>query len=62
VSRRCFASAGAMLVMPAFGAFAGGLNVRNRAFANVFGTPAFTVHLLGEERLYALNATRCAAD
>jgi len=62
VSRRCFASAGAMLVMPAFGAFAGGLNVRNRAFANVFGTPAFTVHLLGEERLYALNAARCAAD
>jgi DNA ligase-associated metallophosphoesterase len=62
VSRRCFASDGATLVMPAFGAFAGGLNVRHRAFAGVFGTPAFTVHLLGEERLYALNATRCAAD
>ena len=62
VSRRCFASDGARLVMPAFGAFAGGLNVRNRAFAAVFGTPAFTVHLLGEERLYALNAARCAAD
>ena len=62
VSRRCFASDGAMLVMPAFGAFAGGLNVRNRAFASVFGTPAFTVHLLGEERLYALNAARCATD
>ena len=62
VSRRCFASDGVTLLMPAFGAFAGGLNVRNRAFANVFGTPAFTVHLLGEERLYALNATRCAAD
>jgi metallophosphoesterase superfamily enzyme len=51
-----------MLVMPAFGAFAGGLNVRNRAFASVFGTPAFTIHLLGEERLYALNAARCATD
>jgi metallophosphoesterase superfamily enzyme len=48
--------------MPAFGAFAGGLNVRNRAFAGVFGTPAFTVHLLGDERLYVLNAARCAAD
>src|SRR3979409_2365221 len=49
VSRRCFASDGVTLLMPAYGAFAGGLNVRNRAFAGVFGTPAFTVHLLGEE-------------
>ena len=33
VSRRCFASDGKRLVMPAFGAYAGGLNVRDRAFA-----------------------------
>ena len=31
VSRRCFAGDGARLVMPAFGAYAGGLNVRDRA-------------------------------
>ena len=62
VSRRCFASDGARLVMPAFGAFAGGLNVRHRAFADVFGTLAFTAHLLGEGRLYAIAAARCAAD
>lgn len=62
VSRRCFASDGATMVMPAFGAFAGGLNVRSHAFASVFGTLAFTVHLLGEERLYTLAAARCAVD
>jgi DNA ligase-associated metallophosphoesterase len=62
VSRRCFASDGARLVMPAFGAFAGGLNVRHRAFAEVFGTFAFTAHLLGEGRLYAIAAARCAVD
>jgi uncharacterized protein len=62
VSRRCFACDGARLVMPAFGAFAGGLNVRHRAFADVFGTFAFTAHLLGEGRLYAIAAARCAAD
>ena len=62
VSRRCFASDGARLVMPAFGAFTGGLNVRHRAFADVFGTLAFTAHLLGEGRLYAIAAARCAAD
>ena len=60
VSRRCFASDGARLVMPAFGAFTGGLNVRHRVFADVFGTFAFTAHLLGEGRLYAIAAARCA--
>jgi DNA ligase-associated metallophosphoesterase len=62
VSRRCFASDGVRLVMPAFGAYAGGLNVRDRAFAEVFGSLAFTAHMLGERRLYALAAERCMAD
>ena len=62
VSRRCFASDGRRLVMPAFGAYAGGLNVRHRAFADVFGTLAFTAHMLGEGRLYALAAKRCLPD
>jgi DNA ligase-associated metallophosphoesterase len=62
VSRRCFAVDRTRLIMPAFGAFAGGLNVRNRAFADVFGTLAFTAHLLGEGRLYALAASRCLRD
>jgi DNA ligase-associated metallophosphoesterase len=59
VSRRCFASDGNALVMPAFGAYTGGLNVRDRAFAAVFGPRAVTAHMLGERRLYAIAATRC---
>jgi DNA ligase-associated metallophosphoesterase len=62
VSRRCFAADRTRLIMPAFGAFAGGLNVRHRAFADVFGTLAFTAHLLGEGRLYAIAASRCLRD
>jgi len=62
VSRRCFASDGTRLVMPAFGAYAGGLNIRDRAFADVFGTLAFTAHMLGEGRVYALAANRCLPD
>jgi DNA ligase-associated metallophosphoesterase len=62
VSRRCFAADKTRMVMPAFGAFTGGLNVRNQAFAAVFGTLAFTAHLLGEDRLYAFAAKRCLAD
>jgi uncharacterized protein len=62
VSRRCFAADGMRLNMPAFGAFAGGLNIRNAAFANLFGTLAFTVHLLGDSRLYTFAARRCMPD
>ena len=62
VSRRCFACDGRRLVMPAFGAYAGGLNVRHRAFADVFGTLAFTAHMLGEGRIYAFAAERCLPD
>ena len=48
VRRRCFASDGRRLVMPAFGAYAGGLNVRDRAIFGLFGTLAFTAHMLGD--------------
>jgi metallophosphoesterase superfamily enzyme len=36
VRRRCFATDGARLVMPAFGAFTGGLNVCDEAYAKIF--------------------------
>jgi DNA ligase-associated metallophosphoesterase len=62
VSRRCFATNADRMVMPAFGAYAGGLNVRHRAFADVFGTLSFTAHMLGEGRLYAIAAKRCLGD
>jgi DNA ligase-associated metallophosphoesterase len=62
VSRRCFASDQRRVVMPAFGAYTGGLNVRDRAFADVFGTLAFTALMLGDARLYAVSAARCRGD
>jgi DNA ligase-associated metallophosphoesterase len=62
VSRRCFATDGRQLVMPAFGAYAGGLNVRDRAILGLFGTLAFTAHMLGAQRLYAITAERCLPD
>ena len=62
VSRRCFASDGKRLVMPAFGAYAGGLNVRDRAFTALFGTLGFTAHMLGARRLFAVAAERCLPD
>jgi len=62
VRRRCFASDGQRLVMPAFGAYAGGLNVRDRAIAALFGALSFTAHMLGEQRLYAVAAAHCLPD
>jgi uncharacterized protein len=62
VSRRCFATDGRRLVMPAFGAYAGGLNVRDEAIFGLFGSLAFTAHMLGAQRLYAIAATRCLPD
>jgi hypothetical protein len=62
VSRRCFATDGKSLVMPAFGAYTGGLNIRDRAFTAVFGARKFTAHMLGDGRLYAFAASRCLSD
>jgi uncharacterized protein len=51
VRRACFISDGARMVLPAFGAFTGGLNVRDPAFAGLFtGKPR--VWALGAERVY----------
>jgi hypothetical protein len=62
VGRRCFAADKTRMIMPAFGAFTGGLNVRDEAFADVFGTLAFTAHMLGDDRIYAFAAKRCLPD
>jgi DNA ligase-associated metallophosphoesterase len=61
-TRKCFATDGKRLVMPAFGAFTGGLNIRNAAFLQVFGALGFTAHLIGQRRLYSFAAARCLAD
>jgi hypothetical protein len=60
--RRCFATDGACLVAPAFGAFAGGLNVLDDAFAAVFGDAPQTVHVLGRDRVWPVGADRLLPD
>ncbi|MBN9006636.1 MAG: ligase-associated DNA damage response endonuclease PdeM [Rhizobiales bacterium] len=58
MERRCFASDGARAIMPAFGAYAGGLSIRDRAFAKIFATD-FIAHVLGDSRMHAIAASRC---
>ena len=51
ISAPCFVSDGRRLVLPAFGAYTGGLNVLDPAVSGLF-KPDFVVHLMHRERLY----------
>jgi DNA ligase-associated metallophosphoesterase len=55
VCRRCFAGDGLRLILPAFGAYAGGLDVTDRAFAGLFAPETFRAFVLGDERVYAVG-------
>lgn len=55
VGRRCFAFDGQRLIMPAFGAYTGGLNIRDRAFAGMFDNAALQACLLGRDRVYRID-------
>jgi uncharacterized protein len=59
MERRCFACDGERAVMPAFGAYTGGLSIRDAAFAKIFQTLAFMAHVLGDHRLHTIAASRC---
>ena len=52
--RPCFVGNGLRLVMPAFGAFTGGLNILDLAFEPLFGADGFRVWMLGQEGLYPI--------
>ncbi|HEY3696602.1 ligase-associated DNA damage response endonuclease PdeM [Phenylobacterium sp.] len=54
VRRRCFVTDGERAVLPAFGAYAGGLNVRDRAFGGLFAQPPLA-GALGTERVHAVG-------
>lgn len=59
VERRCFVSDGMRAVMPSFGAYTGGLSIRDKAFKAIFQTSAFMAHLLGDRQVHRITATRC---
>ena len=54
VRRPCFVTDGSRIVLPAFGAFTGGLNVRDPAIADLFGAPPLAA-ALGRDRVHALD-------
>ncbi len=55
VRRPCFVSDGRRMVLPSFGAYTGGLDVRDNAIADLFSA-GFLTYLLGAGRVYAVPA------
>jgi DNA ligase-associated metallophosphoesterase len=61
VRARAFLTDGKRCVLPAFGAYAGGLNACDAAFAPLF--PAgFTAHVIGRHRMFAISRAVLCGD
>lgn len=59
--RRCFVTDGERVILPAFGAYAGGLNIRDRAFAGLFVRSPLA-GALGPARVRAVGWRQLADD
>lgn len=55
VRRRCFVADDKRMILPAFGAFTGGLNVRNEAFDGLFENHLLRAWMLSGAEVYAVN-------
>jgi hypothetical protein len=62
IRRPCFVGNGLRLVLPAFGTYAGGLNVLDDAFAPLFGNDGMSVWMLGQEGLYPVASRLLKED
>ena len=60
--RKCFARSKRQLILPAFGSYAGGLNVLDPAFGDMAECLDFQAWLLGREAVYAVGKNRLIKD
>ena len=60
IRRRCFLSDRTRCILPAFGAYAGGLNLHDRAFAPLFASRERIAHVMGRERVYRISTAMLA--
>lgn len=61
IRSRCFVSDGDRLVMPAYGAFTGGLNILDPAFQGIFSGPPVAA-VLGRQSVYLISGERLVQD
>jgi DNA ligase-associated metallophosphoesterase len=60
--RSCFVGNGQRLIMPAFGAYTGGLNVLDPAFDRLFADGARSVWMRGDDGLYPVPTRQLCPD
>jgi DNA ligase-associated metallophosphoesterase len=60
--RRAFVTDGSRLLLPAFGAYAGGLNLREPVIEGLFAPGRIVAHVCGGARVYAVGEKRLAGD
>ncbi len=61
VRRRCFVTDGRRLILPAYGAYAGGLSIRDPAFSGLFARPPL-VGAIGSARVHAVAFARVRGE
>jgi uncharacterized protein len=59
---KAFVTDGERLIMPAFGAYTGGLNVLDDAFEPLFGEREIMAHVCGFSRVYGVKRSRLKSD
>ncbi|WP_343057247.1 ligase-associated DNA damage response endonuclease PdeM [Chthonobacter rhizosphaerae] len=60
--RRAFAADGSRCILPAFGAYTGGLNVLDRAYHGLFDRTRLIAWMIGEERVYPVRGATLLPD
>jgi uncharacterized protein len=60
VRRPAFVTDGSRMILPAFGAYAGGLNCMDQVIAGLFDKRIITAHVCGGSRVYPVSGKRLA--
>lgn len=54
IRRRCFITDGKRMIVPAFGAYTGGLSVKDKVFDGLFDKPTTRIFVLGDEEIFPM--------
>ena len=57
IRRRCFVTDGERMILPAFGAYTGGLNIKDKAFDGLFKHDRLMTHVISDQGIYSLPVT-----
>lgn len=58
IKRRCFITDGQRMILPAFGSYTGGLNIRDDAYTGMFDLKSTVIHVIGDRQIYSLPLDR----